>query len=42
MLGADTKTLSNLVHVSENVEAIDYSVSTCWSVKTYYVCACMP
>ena len=35
MLGTDTKTFSNLVHISENIEAIDYSFSTCWSVKTY-------
>ena len=35
MLGTDTKTFSNLVHIGENVEAIDYSFSTCWSIKTY-------
>ena len=41
MLWADTKTLSNLVHISENVESIDYSFSTCWSVETYGIlCIC--
>ena len=41
MLWADTKTLSNLVHISENVESIYYSFSTCWSVETYGIlCIC--
>lgn len=42
MLGADAKALSNLVHISENVEAIDYSFSTCWSVESYSMIICVP